>query len=380
MIKTGIPILCIVGARPNFPKVAPLMAELQKHSLFQPYLLHTGQHYDAAMSKIFFDDLKIPKPDKDLGVGSGSHAWQTAEIIKKFEPVLEELQPQCVIVVGDVNSTIACSIVAAKFQLETPFLWGKQSRNRPVIIHVEAGLRSFDNDMPEEINRKLTDAISDILFVSDPSGMINLKNEGVSDDFVFYVGNVMIDTLLKAKQRALKTTILTDLSLTAKEYILLTLHRPSNVDDPIVFSEILSALNDISKDVPIVFPVHPRTRLKIAEYGIKLSRKHWVLLEPAGYLEFINLEANAALVVTDSGGIQEETTVLGVPCMTVRDSTERPVTVTEGTNVLVSPKRSSILSAYMRQKKKEVGGIPKFWDGKAAERIVSTLDSFFVGE
>lgn len=377
MSNTPTKILCIAGARPNFPKIAPLLSEFDKIDSLEYFLLHTGQHYDEAMSKIFFEDLKIPKPNIDLGVGSGSHAMQTSDIIKKFEPILIEYQPQGILVVGDVNSTIACALVASKFRLESPFQWRSTLRYRPIVIHVEAGLRSFDDDMPEEINRKLTDCISDVLFVSDPQGMTNLKNEGVPEQNCFYVGNVMIDTLIRAKEKALTTNILHDIGAKNKKYILLTLHRPSNVDEPDVLHEILSALDEIAQDIPIVFPIHPRTRMNLTKVDINLSKDRWILLKPAGYLEFLNLEANAAMVITDSGGIQEETTVLGVPCMTIRENTERPVTVTEGTNILTSPSKADILSAFSKQRSLSGQKIPKYWDGKAAERIVNILDRLF---
>lgn len=375
---TKIKLLCVAGARPNFPKIAPLLRAIKANEHFSARLVHTGQHYDDALSKVFFDDLQIPRADLDLGVGSASHAMQTAELLRRFEPVLKDEQPQAVLVVGDVNSTIACALATTKFFLDAPFSWRGKLRQRPVMIHVEAGLRSFDDDMPEEINRRLTDVISEMLFVTDPAGLENLKNEGVADERVFFVGNVMIDTLLAARERAMQSDILQRLSLEEKGFALLTLHRPSNVDDPKQLREILETLDVIAKDQPIVFPVHPRTRPRIEATGLKLEETRWKLTDPIGYLDFLKLEATAKLVLTDSGGIQEETTVLGVPCMTLRENTERPVTIVEGTNVLARTSRATILAAYEQLKSQPPEGrIPRFWDGKAAERIVAALEETF---
>ncbi len=377
-MSDSIKILCVAGARPNFPKISPLMKVLSAHPGFAAKLIHTGQHYDDALSKVFFEDLKIPRPDLDLEVGSASHAVQTAEVMKRFEAVMEQEQPQAVLVVGDVNSTIACALVVAKFWLKEPFSWRGEPRSRPIMIHVEAGLRSFDSDMPEEINRVLTDAISDMLFITDPAALTNLKNEGVDDQRVFFVGNVMIDTLLTAKEQAMSSEVLEKLKLEEGSYSLLTLHRPSNVDDPKVLREILSALDEIAKDAPIVFPVHPRTRPRIADTGLTLDPERWRLINPVGYLDFLKLEACTRLAITDSGGIQEETTVLGVPCMTLRENTERPVTIDEGTNILAHTSRETILASYEKIKADPPRGrIPKFWDGHAAERIVAALAENF---
>jgi UDP-N-acetylglucosamine 2-epimerase (non-hydrolysing) len=373
-----IKLLCVAGARPNFPKIAPLMRALESNPRFETKLIHTGQHYDDALSKVFFEDLKIPRPDLDLGVGSASHAVQTAEIMKSFEKVLKDEQPHAVLVVGDVNSTIACALVSSKFFLDEPFRFQDGQRQRPVMIHVEAGLRSFDDDMPEEINRRLTDEISELLFVTDPAGLENLGREGVAEERIHFVGNVMIDTLMAAREQAMGSDVLERINMAEKSFALLTLHRPSNVDDPQKLRGILEALDVIAKDTPIVFPVHPRTKPRLAETGFELDESRWKLTPPIGYLDFLKLEATAKLVLTDSGGIQEETTVLGIPCLTLRENTERPVTIVEGTNVLARTERETILAAYeeLKQNPKD-GRIPRFWDGKAAERIVGVLEKVF---
>lgn len=355
------------------------MRAFQASERFEVKLVHTGQHYDDSLSKVFFNELGIPRPDVDLGVGSGTHTAQTASVMTLFEKVLEEEQPQVVLVVGDVNSTVACSLVTAKFRLKEFFNSKRGSRNRPIMIHVEAGLRSFDDDMPEEINRKVTDALSDILFISDPAGTTNLQNEGVAEERMSFVGNVMIDTLLAAKDKAMNSTILSELKLAEGGYGLVTLHRPSNVDDPEQLKHILGVLDDIAKsDVPLVFPVHPRTRARIDEAGIVLDESRWHLTGPVGYLDFMRLMASAKVVLSDSGGIQEETTVLGVRCVTLRDNTERPVTIEEGTNVLAGIRRESIMPAWKNSIASEPAGrIPRYWDGKSAERIAQYMDEFF---
>ncbi len=358
-------IICVCGARPNFMKIAPIMRSFNDSGKFDTLLVHTGQHYDKKMSHLFFDELNIPKPDINLEVGSASHAVQTAEIMKRFEPVVLDFKPDYVLVVGDVNSTIACGMVAVKLGVK--------------LIHVEAGLRSFDNAMPEEINRVLTDRISDLLFVTEQSGIDNLKNEGTADEKVHLVGNVMIDTLLSNKQKAEESPILQDMALTAKQYAVITLHRPSNVDDPAGLEKIISAFEVIQKDLKLVFPIHPRTRNNIA--GTDLQKRveamgNLILMEPVGYLAFLKLMANAALVMTDSGGIQEETTILGVPCMTLRPNTERPVTITEGTNQLVKLTTEDILAVYHKLQTTNFsvsGKIPELWDGKAANRIANII-------
>lgn len=357
-------IINIVGARPNFMKIAPLMRVMKKTAGIEPFLVHTGQHYDHSMSKLFFDELEIPRPDIDLEVGSGSHARQTAEIMRRFEPVVIEHNPDVVLVVGDVNSTIACALVAVKLGV--------------AVAHVEAGLRSFDRTMPEEINRVLTDSISDYLFVSESAGVANLKTEGVADEKVFLVGNTMIDTLLSNRQKAKQTTILRDLGLTPKRYAVVTLHRPSNVDDEETLKRLLDVLEGISKKVPVVFPVHPRTRSNFRRFGVEdrlKAARGIILLEPRGYLEFLELVAESTMVLTDSGGIQEETTVLGVPCITMRENTERPSTVEEGTNILAGtdPEKIRAAAEDVLSGKTRRGKIPALWDGHAAERIVAIL-------
>jgi UDP-N-acetylglucosamine 2-epimerase (non-hydrolysing) len=381
-MPTAIKILCVAGARPNFIKIAPLMRVLGNNPRFDARLLHTGQHYDAKLSKIFFEDLKIPKPDIELEIGSASHAQQTAEIMRRFEPVLQAEQPQAVLVVGDVNSTIGCALVTAKFFLDQPFrakLDGAVvERRRPVMIHVEAGLRSRDDDMPEEINRKLTDAISDLLFVSDPAGMDNLEAEGVPAARYFFVGNVMIDTLLAAREQAMRSPILEQLGITPRGYTLITLHRPSNVDDPEQLSALLKTIEEVAGDMQLVFPVHPRTKQRLSAAQQAPDPRRWKLIEPLGYLDFLKLTASARIVLTDSGGVQEETTVLGVPCVTLRENTERPVTITEGTNFLAGTRLSSVRDHFTKAMGASMSGrVPRFWDGRSAERIDEILMRVF---
>ncbi len=367
-------ILCVAGARPNFMKIAPLLRAFDAHPAFEAKLVHTGQHYDDNLSKIFFDELQIPRPDRELEVGSGSHAKQTAEVMQRFDPVLAEEQPHGVLVVGDVNSTIACALVVAKFFRNEPFESTFGKRQRPLMIHVEAGLRSGDWDMPEEINRILTDSISDLLYVSDPAGMDNLRKEGVDEKRIEFVGNVMIDTLLAAKDKAMASPVLEDMGLEQGKFGLVTLHRPSNVDDPEMLRYILGTLDEIAKDFPLVFPVHPRTRARIDDAGIKLDEGKWIMAKPIGYLDFMKLTATAKVVLTDSGGIQEETTVLGVLSNNVWWNTERPVTVVEGTNFLAGTNREKILEGYKRVVAGEAAGrVPRFWDGKSATRIVEHM-------
>jgi UDP-N-acetylglucosamine 2-epimerase (non-hydrolysing) len=367
-------IICVAGARPNFPKIAPLMRALRGDARFSVTLVHTGQHYDDALSRVFFDELHIPRPDIELEVGSGSQARQTAQVMERFEPVLAARQPHAVIVVGDVNSTVACALVTAKFHRDRPFAttWGQ--RTRPLVVHVEAGLRSRDWDMPEEINRIVTDRISDLLLVSDPDGVSNLGAEGIPADRVHYVGNVMIDTLLAARERAMGSDVLERLGLRAGSYGLVTLHRPSNVDDPEVLRERVSVLDELSAELPLVFPVHPRTRARLASIGLSLEPPRWRLIDPAGYLDFLKLMAAARLVLTDSGGIQEETTILGVPCVTLRDNTERPVTLHEGTNLLAGTSQDGIRRGFARALAMQPHGrVPRLWDGRTAERVRDIL-------
>jgi UDP-N-acetylglucosamine 2-epimerase (non-hydrolysing) len=345
-------------------KIAPIMRAFEKLGGFETLLVHTGQHYDANMSKLFFDELNIPRPNINLEVGSASHAIQTAEIMMRFEPVVLDFKADYVLVVGDVNSTIACGLVAVKLGVK--------------LIHVEAGLRSFDWTMPEEINRILTDRISDLLFVTEQSGIDNLANEGINSNKVHLVGDVMIDTLLANRERAKKSDILRKLGLKEKDYAAITLHRPSNVDDMDKFAEIITAFEEIQKSLKLVFPMHPRTRsnLKGSEFEKRIeAMTNLILIEPLGYLDFLCLMSNAALMLTDSGSIQSETTILGVPCMTLRENTERPVTITEGTNRLVHLTAEDIMRNY-RQTMNEgpkCGRIPKLWDGRAAERIAEII-------
>ena len=357
-------IINVVGARPNFIKIAPIVEAMKNHRTLEGLLVHTGQHYDEAMSKAFFDDLGIPQPDINLEVGSGSHAAQTAAIMARFEPLLLERKPDLVLVVGDVNSTLACSVAAAKLGIP--------------VAHVEAGLRSFDRTMPEEINRLVTDALSDLLFTTSEEANANLAREGIPKEKIFFVGNVMIDTLTRHRAIAERSTILQQLSLRKRDYALVTLHRPSNVDDERALREILTAFRRIEQQVGIVFPVHPRTRKRLTEFGLDrdMARmKRLVLTEPLGYLEFLKLMMHARLVLTDSGGIQEETTVLGVPCLTLRENTERGVTITHGTNRLVPLTSQAIADAAAKAMAEKTDGapVPPLWDGHAAERITEIL-------
>jgi len=363
-------ILNIVGARPNFMKMAPIIDAMNKvPDKITHLLLHTGQHYDKKMSKSFFDDLGMPKPDIDLGVGSGSHAEQTAKIMVAFEKVCFTEKPDLVIVVGDVNSTMACTITAKKLGIK--------------VAHVEAGLRSRDMDMPEEINRLCTDVLCDYLFTTDRLANDNLRSEGIAEEKIVFVGNVMIDTLLKQRAQADKLDVMQRLGLESGKYATLTMHRPSNVDDKQTLEGILVALSQIAQELPIVFPIHPRTRKMVEQFelmhylnGGDRVEGIW-LTEPLGYLEFLHLNMKAKVVLTDSGGLQEETTVLGVPCITMRHNTERPITCEVGTNVIVGNSPDKILSAARTviagQGKK--GDIPEKWDGRAAERIVEWLVS-----
>jgi UDP-N-acetylglucosamine 2-epimerase (non-hydrolysing) len=361
MAMTRANFLLVAGARPNFMKIAPLMREMGNRPGVRVCLVHTGQHYDARMSQLFFDQLKIPRPNIELEVGSGSHAVQTAEVMRRFEPVVQTESPDAVVVVGDVNSTIACALTAVKMGVP--------------VAHVEAGLRSFDRSMPEEINRILTDAISRWLFVSERSGLDNLRREGIPEDRLHFVGNVMIDTLLQHRQRSEESTILEDLGLTDRGYAVLTLHRPATVDDQQVLQRTLTALARIGRELPIVFPVHPRTRKVLQECGADPAAFGLRVIDPQGYLDFLKLTSHARLVLTDSGGVQEETTVLGVPCLTLRTSTERPATLAEGTNVLVGLDPARIVAEGLKALHQEAPAarIPELWDGRAAARIVDIL-------
>lgn len=371
------PVLCIVGARPNFMKMAPILrAFAREPRMPAAVLVHTGQHYDEAMSDRLFRDLDLPQPDVNLMVGAGSHAVQTAEIMRRFEPVLDTFRPSCVLVVGDVNSTLACSLVAVK-------------RHVPV-VHVEAGLRSFDRRMPEEINRVLTDQISDLLYTTERSANANLAREGIRPERVQFVGNVMIDSLLLHRSRArppAETLANAGVPLWPlshpRGFGVVTLHRPSNVDDPDALESILRTLALASARLPLVCPLHPRTRANVARFGLEplIASEPIVLLPPQGYLELLGLMIGAALVLTDSGGLQEETTALSVPCLTLRETTERPITVEEGTNTMVGGDRERILAAIedVLATSGKRGRQPELWDGHAAERIAAHLASWLVG-
>jgi len=405
-------IMIVVGARPNFMKAAPLIVAIREHNCkaatlssdnsqvetekIQEILVHTGQHYDESMSGSFFVDLELPKPDIHLGIGSGSHAAQTAEIMRRFEEVLQQEKPHALIVVGDVNSTVACALVAAKISYGA-------SGARPLIAHVEAGLRSFDRAMPEEVNRIVTDHLSDLLFVTEESGTRNLAHEGVPQEQVHFVGNTMIDSLLASQEKASRSAILETLGLRngtakngsangARAYALLTLHRPSNVDNRETFLSILEGLKELSNSCPIFFSAHPRTAKRISEFGLEsyfqfengkpaanglreASRRNGIyVLEPVGYLDFLWLMKHASVVVTDSGGIQEETTCLGVPCITVRENTERPVTVTCGTNTIAGTRSDNIREAIKaHSKSRKNTRAPEKWDGKAGARIIEAI-------
>jgi len=406
-------IMTIVGARPNFMKAAPIIAAIRTYNersaaphgsndpgnsplILHNVLVHTGQHYDEAMSDRFFADLNIPKPDVHLGVGSGSHAAQTAEIMKRFEEVLLRERPDLLIVVGDVNSTVACALVASKISFDA-------DGARPLIAHVEAGLRSFDRCMPEEINRIVTDHLANLLFVTEESGLVNLRQEGIPEQKVHFVGNTMIDSLLAFKHKADQSPILNTLGLGgngsqhgsangATRYALLTLHRPSNVDQRETFLNILEGLEELSSLCPVIFPAHPRTQKRIAEFGLdrffstrngcqggekpkstEVNRRIR-MVEPLGYLDFMCLMGHAAVVITDSGGIQEETTCLGIPCVTVRENTERPITVQVGTNVLAGTSKEGIRRATRQQlESKPARAVPEAWDGRSAERILNVI-------
>lgn len=362
-----IKVLIIVGARPNFMKAAPIFAEMKRRpNEFLPRLVHTGQHYDPGMSDAFFDDLGLPKPDHYLGVGSASHAVQTANIMTAFEPIVVEEKPDWVIVVGDVNSTVACALVCSKVGIK--------------VAHVEAGLRSFDRTMPEEINRILTDSISDLLLTTEEDAAENLLREGISESKIRFVGNVMIDSLFANLECAQLSDIRELLNVTENEYSVLTLHRPSNVDDARILEGLIDVFLEISEKLPIIFPIHPRTKAKLVESALveKISTSAIRLVEPMGYLDFLRLYSGSRFVMTDSGGLQEETTALGIPCLTIRENTERPITISMGTNILVGTDPNKIREAAFEAISSTATGakIPPLWDGKAAERICDELLSF----
>lgn len=356
----------VVGARPNFMKAAPLMREFGSRAKIDTFLVHTGQHYDENMSKVFFEDLNLPRPDIYLGIGSGTHAVQTAGVMVKFEKVVAGRDPDLIIVVGDVNSTMACSLVGAKQHIP--------------VAHVEAGLRSFDKRMPEEINRMVTDILSDFCFTTSPEAEFNLNREGIGKERVFFVGNIMIDSLNSYIEKSEGSRILEKLNLSKGEYILVTLHRPSNVDDPAQFRALFEVLARLAETNRVVFPMHPRTRSVMDEIGItKEAGSDFKVIEPVGYLDFLKCMKYSKLVVTDSGGIQEETTVLGIPCLTVRDNTERPITVKMGTNRLVGTRAEDLYASAIEVLEEGVGdfSVPPLWDGKTATRIADIIEDAF---
>jgi UDP-N-acetylglucosamine 2-epimerase (non-hydrolysing) len=371
-------IMSIVGARPNMMKVAPLLAELRRHEEIEPVLVHTGQHYDYSMSQVFFDQLGVPPPDYNLGVGSSTHYAQTAEIMRKFGDLVQQDRPDMVVVAGDVNSTVACALVAAK--------------ERIPVAHVEAGLRSFDRSMPEEINRVLTDALADVLFTTEESADRNLANEGVDPGKVFFVGNLMIDSLVRALQMPSRSSLRSQMELDEKAHAVLTLHRPANVDNPDQLRRTLEAVAEVAQRIPVVFPAHPRTARNIEAAGLSVvstwtggpltSRGVW-MMPPASYLDFLDLIQHAVMVITDSGGVQEETTFLGVPCITYRDNTERPVTVSMGTNRVVGCDPHQLLRSALEvlesanSQARSTPLCPPLWDGRAASRIVPILKQVF---
>lgn len=370
------PVICVVGARPNFMKMAPILRAFAAHQPAIPTLLvHTGQHYDRDMNDKLFEDLRLPHPDINLEVGSGSHAVQTAEVMRRFEPVVDDKKPSCVLVVGDVNSTLACTLVAVK-------------KGIPV-VHVEAGLRSYDRAMPEEINRVLTDQVADLLYTTERSAADNLAREGIAGERIRFVGNVMIDSLLSNREFARKPAdclqaacIDPALISGSQGFGIVTMHRPSNVDHPDVLESLLNVLREISESIPLVFALHPRTKANIARFGLDqlINDTRMIMLPPQGYLEMLGLMSNARIVLTDSGGLQEETTALGVPCLTMRENTERPITVDQGTNTMVGRDVDAIRrhSSEVLAGRGKSGRVPEFWDGHAAERIAADLAGWLI--
>jgi UDP-N-acetylglucosamine 2-epimerase (non-hydrolysing) len=361
-------LLCVVGARPNYMKMAPLLRAFAANSALPPAtLVHTGQHYDPMLNDRLFEDLALPRPHINLDVGSASHAVQTAEVMRRFEPVLDEQQPSCVVVVGDVNSTLACSLVAVKKSIP--------------VAHVEAGLRSFDRAMPEEINRVLTDQLADLLYTTERTAHANLAREGIPAERIHFVGNVMIDSLLAHRDRVVPpAAIFGNTGFAGQRYGVVTLHRPSNVDEPAPLSAALDILRAVSKKLPLVCALHPRTLARVEAFGLSgmLKNERLMVLPPQGYLEMLGLMADAALVITDSGGMQEETTALGIPCLTMRENTERPITVEQGTNTLVGRNRELVM--HLVDEILAMGGkrgrTPELWDGRAAERIAKHLAGY----
>jgi UDP-N-acetylglucosamine 2-epimerase (non-hydrolysing) len=362
MLNWRLRIACVVGARPNFIKMAALIDEMRRRPSITPYLIHTGQHFSAGMSDAFFRDLSMPQPDVNLGVGGGTQTEQTAEIMRRLEPVFRSTGPSVVLVVGDVNSTVAAALVAAKLGIS--------------IAHVEAGLRSFDRTMPEEINRVVTDVLSDYLFVTEPSGRKNLLAEGIREGRIYFVGNVMIDTLLRFRSRADESDVLNRLGLSRRQYVVVTLHRPSNVDNPAQLVRLTNVLSELATRIQVVFPVHPRTMARMESAAIAPAGV--LLVPPLGYIDFLRLIGDARLVLTDSGGIQEETTLLQVSCLTLRENTERPVTVEQGTNRLIGTDPDTIVSAVQHvldSREEIVAPVPELWDGKASARILDILEA-----
>lgn len=358
-------VIHVVGARPNFMKIAPLMEAMRGEPRFRQVLVNTGQHYDEQMAGGFFRELNLPVPDRDLGVGSGSHAVQTAKVMVAFEDACLDVKPDLVVVVGDVNSTMAAALVAAKLGIP--------------IAHVEAGLRSRDRTMPEEINRIVTDRLADLLLTPSTDGDENLLAEGVARERIHFVGNIMIDTLQRQLPLASFDRVRDRVAVEQGRYAVLTLHRPSNVDHPETFRGILAALRDVARTLPIVFPVHPRTRARLAEFGMDATFDGLHLTEPLGYIDFLSLTSNARLILTDSGGLQEESTALGIPCLTLRENTERPVTITQGTNRLVGTRTADILAGFeAAMGAPPVARRPEFWDGQTAERITEVFRRFLL--
>jgi UDP-N-acetylglucosamine 2-epimerase (non-hydrolysing) len=359
-------IVHVVGARPNYMKIAPLMEALRSIAGVRQVLVNTGQHYDEAMAKGFIRELRLPVPDRDLDVRSASHAVQTANVMIRFEAVCEEERPDLIVVVGDVNSTMAAALVGAKMLIP--------------VAHVEAGLRSFDRTMPEEINRLVTDRVSDLLFTPSRDGNEHLLREGVPAERIFLVGNIMIDTLFQHLPMATLERVRDRVAVTEKRYAVLTLHRPSNVDRPETFRGILDSVGAIAREMPVVFPVHPRTRQRIAEFGLGDAVRSLTLTDPLGYIDFLSLTSHARLILTDSGGLQEESTALGIPCLTLRENTERPVTVTDGTNRVVGTDPAAISAGY-REAIADGGPrrVPELWDGRTSERIAAVLEKYLFG-
>ncbi len=358
-------VIHVVGARPNFMKIAPLMEAMHAEPHFRQVLINTGQHYDEKMAGGFFRELNLPVPDRDLGVGSGSHAVQTAKVMIAFEEVCLDIKPDLVVVVGDVNSTMAAAIVAAKLVIP--------------IAHVEAGLRSRDRAMPEEVNRIVTDRLADLLLTPSRDGDENLLAEGVPPERIRFVGNIMIDTLRRHLPMARFDRLRDKVAVEQGRYAVLTLHRPSNVDHPETFNAILAALKHVARDMPIVFPVHPRTRTRLAEFGLDAAMSGFVLTEPLGYTDFLSLTSNARIILTDSGGLQEESTALGIPCLTMRENTERPITITHGTNRLVGTRTADIIAGYHEAMATNTPPrVPELWDGHTAERITDVFRGFLL--